>query len=563
MVCGSVVWSACLITRPVTPSSTLDSDPDGNPAPSGPSSSTGPSGSSGPSAATGGPVMGATGATAATGTLGAVIPCDIDTPTLVTAGKAGIIASTPARAGYVHGWSFSVGVVAALAADSVAYTAPASGNQFSLTCRATRVADGAFVETSVEVTSVAPAPACALRAARQVTVGRAGIPAECRAASGVSAYEFSVAPATLTEHAATSPRVRYTAPAEPGELTLTARTFNEAGDATTETKTVTVVARGYSLFAGVIDDPGHLNSPRGLATLATPGGGADFRLFVAEHGAACVHVYAVNEDGGVTEESLNGLDCDPVGGQTLLGPQGLSARSNAAGETEVYIADDSHKIVRWTSAGGGSASVFVGSPVGVTGSTNGVGTAARLNDPTDVAVSADGMALFIAELSAHTVRQVDVATQQTTTFMGTANTERGGVPVTGAVSSRLLSSPRGLALTADSSALFLIEWSGWAHRIDRNTGIATPLVFVGGLPRHAAVDTTGRLITGKFQTNEVHSVSLGASTVVAGDGTNGVQSSATTPFGPIANPDGLAVDPWNGDLFVSSSTKHVILRVRY
>lgn len=117
----------------------------------------------------------------------------------------------------------------------------------------------------------------------------------------------------------------------------------------------------------------------------------------------------------------------------------------------LYVADTNNHTVRKIDLANQRVSTIAGTP-GASGAVDGVGWGARFNHPTSVSVSADGTRLFVADKDNVTVRAVDLATRQVTTLAGTAG-QTGTTDGIGAAARFL--SPR--AMTTDGDVLWVTD----------------------------------------------------------------------------------------------------------
>jgi hypothetical protein len=101
---------------------------------------------------------------------------------------------------------------------------------------------------------------------------------------------------------------------------------------------------------------------------------------------------------------------------------GIQARFNSPrGITfsggNLYVADTSNQTIRKIIVNTGEVSTFAGT-VGVQGTTNGTGTAAKFNYPTGI--TNDGANLYVTDRLNHTIRKIVIATGAVTTLAGEA-----------------------------------------------------------------------------------------------------------------------------------------------
>ena len=163
-------------------------------------------------------------------------------------------------------------------------------------------------------------------------------------------------------------------------------------------------------------------------------------------------------------------------------PIGIAVNSS----NNLVVSDISQHVIRMVAADGSSTSL-AGSP-GLTGATDGTGTAARFNSPTRMVQDSLGNT-FVADRINHMIRKVTSA-GVTTVFAGTG--AAGSADGTGAAASFV--APVGI--TIDSSDNLFISEVG-AHRVRKITsaGVVTTIVTGG-----SAGSTDGAAASAKFST---------------------------------------------------------------
>jgi len=144
-------------------------------------------------------------------------------------------------------------------------------------------------------------------------------------------------------------------------------------------------------------------------------------------------------------------------------PFGIAVDSSS----NLYVTDTLNHTIRVISATG-AVTTLAGS-VGVSGTTDGTGTAAKFNIPAGIAT--DGTNLFVADSGNHTIRKVVIATGVVTTFAGTAGTS-GNTNGTGTAAK--FNSP--LGLTIDSTGnLYVTDQLYTKIRKITSAGVVTTL----------------------------------------------------------------------------------------
>ncbi len=144
-------------------------------------------------------------------------------------------------------------------------------------------------------------------------------------------------------------------------------------------------------------------------------------------------------------------------------PFGIAVDSSS----NLYVTDTLNHTIRVISASG-AVTTLAGS-VGVSGSADGTGTAAKFNIPAGIAT--DGTNLFVADSGNHTIRKVVIATGVVTTFAGTAGTS-GNTNGTGTAAK--FNSPLGLTLDSTGN-LYVTDQLYTKIRKITSAGVVTTL----------------------------------------------------------------------------------------
>jgi DNA-binding beta-propeller fold protein YncE len=152
----------------------------------------------------------------------------------------------------------------------------------------------------------------------------------------------------------------------------------------------------------------------------------------------------------------------------------LDAVMNAAG-TVAYVVDSFNSTIRRIDLSTNEVTTFAGSP-GQSGSTDGIGTAARFSYPAGIAMSPDGTTLYVT--GNQTVRRIDIATAAVTTIAGAAG-QTGYVDATGSAARFYI--PNGLAVKADGTTLYVADSMNCRIRaINLSTNAVTTLAGAAG-----------------------------------------------------------------------------------
>jgi sugar lactone lactonase YvrE len=224
---------------------------------------------------------------------------------------------------------------------------------------------------------------------------------------------------------------------------------------------VTTVA-GSARNAGSADGTGaeaRFNLPSGIATDGTD-------LFVVDRLNFSVRKVAI-ESGEVT--TLAGT-ADSI----FNAPEGVVAVGG-----NLFVADTAHHAIRKVTVATGEVTTLAGS-AGVSGSADGTGEAARFYGPTGLAT--DGTNLYVADSSNFTIRKVVIATGVVTTIAGRAE-EYGSMD--GTRDEATFNRPYGLAL--DGTNLYITDaGSHTVRKLDLATDEVTTVAGVAGVVGHSS-----------------------------------------------------------------------------
>ncbi len=196
------------------------------------------------------------------------------------------------------------------------------------------------------------------------------------------------------------------------------------------------------------------------------------------------------------------IDIDTSAVSTLAGSAGAAGSGDGVGSAARFnrprglalsadgsfalVADTNNHTIRRIDLASATVSTIAGSP-GVSGSSDGAGASARFNFPYDVAISSDGSFAVVADTSNHTIRRIDLATNQVTTLAGLAG-QTGAT--NGAGSIARFYSPQGITLSSDGSfALVADTINATVRRVTISTGYV--ITLAGRARDYGSVDGTG------------------------------------------------------------------------
>ena len=235
--------------------------------------------------------------------------------------------------------------------------------------------------------------------------------------------------------------------------------------------------------------------------------------------------------------------------------------------TSLYICDPNNSTIRKMVIATGNVTTIAGSP-GVTGTTDGIGSAARFNQSYDITF--DGIYLYVADTSNYAIRKVDPATGAVTTLAGLAGTS-GTVDGTGTAAR--FRQPTGI--TTDGTNLYVADSANHEIRqIVIATGVVTTLAgsLTGGAadgtgaaasfhnPIKITRDGTNLYVT-EFTNKLIRKIVISTGAVTTLAGVAGVNGSAdgTGTAATFASPEGVTTDGTN--LYVADTYNQTIRKI--
>ncbi len=234
--------------------------------------------------------------------------------------------------------------------------------------------------------------------------------------------------------------------------------------------------------------------------------------------------------------------------------------------SNLYVTDGSNHTIRKVTPFGGVVTTFAGDS-GDSGSTNGTGTDAEFNNPTGI--TTDGINLYVSDSSNNMIRKIVISSQEVTTLAG--NTSSGSADGTGTAAS--FNGPTDLTIVGDH--LYVADtFNHTIRKINISTQEVTTLA--GGAGNSGSSNGTGTAASFNKPTgittngSNLYVVDSGndlirqvviSSAVVdtlAGSGSSG-STDATGTSASFNNPTGITTDGTN--LFVTDTFNHLIRKV--
>ncbi len=256
--------------------------------------------------------------------------------------------------------------------------------------------------------------------------------------------------------------------------------------------------------------------------------------------------------------------CGGGGDSPSSTPAAAQACSPAAGTTQMGGAMQGGTLCLTT-----AVTTPVGT-AGISGSTDGTGTAARFNTP--IGITTDGTNLYVADFNNHTIRKIVISSGVVTTLAGTAGSA-GSTDGTGLAA--MFSWPQGI--TTDGTNLYVADFNNHTIRqIVISSGVVTTLAGLAGsagstdgtgtaarfsTPAGITTDGTNLYVadTGNHTIRKIV-ISSGVVTTLAGLAGSLGSTDGTGSAARLNNPIGITTDGTN--LYVVDRSNHTIRRIQ-
>jgi streptogramin lyase len=234
----------------------------------------------------------------------------------------------------------------------------------------------------------------------------------------------------------------------------------------------------------------------------------------------------------------------------------------------IYVADsDNHTIRKITP--NGQVTTWVGSP-GISGNTNGSGSAARFNFPYGVTVTASGT-VYVADTNNHLIRKI--------TPEGVVTTLAGSAGVSGSTNgtgtSARFNFPNGVAVDG-TGTVYVADSSNFTIRKITSAGVVTTLAGSAGnsgsvngsgssarfnFPYGLAVDSAGKVYVADGGNHLIRAItSAGAVTTFSGIAEASGSADGTIEDAQFNSPGSVAVDA-SGSVYVADTNNHTIRKI--
>lgn len=249
-------------------------------------------------------------------------------------------------------------------------------------------------------------------------------------------------------------------------------------------------------------------------------------------------------------------------------PQGITAD----GAGNLYVADTNSHTIRKVVAATGAVTTLVGSP-GASGSSDGVGSTARFDLPQGIAVDSAGD-LYVMDTNSSTLRKVVVSTRTVTTLAGSAGVS-GSSDGTGTAAR--FSRPQGVAVDRTDTAYVVDSDNHALRKVVLASGAVTTLAGRAATngssdgtgeaarfsqPQSIAGDTAGSLYVADTLNSTIRKivVATGAVSTLAGSAGLTGSSNGNGTAARFFIPYGVAVDG-AGNLYIADTSNHTIRKL--
>ena len=227
------------------------------------------------------------------------------------------------------------------------------------------------------------------------------------------------------------------------------------------------------------------------------------------------------------------------------------------GSGNLLVVDSYNHAIRSLSISTRIVTTLTGT-AGANVSANGIGTAARFNEPRAIAIDSSGQNLYVADSKNHSIRKIVISTGVVSTFAGSSGVSGN---VNGdKISDALFFEPTGIVI--DSSGNFYVADSGNSaiRKIAPDGTVSTLAVGLSSLDA-IALDSSGNLYASDNINHIILKItSSGVITTLAGSSgvqghTDGIGSAAS-----FNSPQGLVVDNL-GNLYVTDSGNSTVRKI--
>ncbi len=246
-------------------------------------------------------------------------------------------------------------------------------------------------------------------------------------------------------------------------------------------------------------------------------------------------------------------------------------------DENLYFADRLNRRVRRVDASSGVITTIAGTGEAASGGDGGTAVRAGLAEPNGVALDPATARLFIADVAAHRVRVVDLASGAIATFAGTGEARHDG---DGGLAARAsIFGARAVQVAPDGTVYILERQGSTLRAVEPRSGVIRHVAGTGArgydgdggdaatatfnAPKEFAVDGDGNLLIVETENHVIRRIDARTRIVatIAGDGRHGGEGDGgPATRASLARPHGAAVGP-DGTIYIGDTENHRIRKL--
>lgn len=242
----------------------------------------------------------------------------------------------------------------------------------------------------------------------------------------------------------------------------------------------------------------------------------------------------------------------------------------------VYVADRHNHCVRRVDGASGIVTTFAGNGAAGFGGDGGPASRAGMAEPNGLALDPGQSRLLIADVADHRVRAVDLATGTISTFAGTGGPEHSGDG--GPAMAAGVYGARAVKVAADGTVYILERQGSTLRAVDPRTGVIATVAGTGAkaytgdggpavaatfnAPKELAIDRDGNLLIVDTENHAIRRIDRTSGIVsplaggrkgTGGDGGPATEAGLDRPHGAVVGPDGA--------IYIGDTNNHRIRKV--
>ena len=308
-------------------------------------------------------------------------------------------------------------------------------------------------------------------------------------------------------------------------------------------------------LAGSLPTAGSANGAGSVARFSYPQGpslDSAGNLYVADEGNNTIRKIAPDATVSLFSGTagVSATTDGPVASALFNGASGVAVDTSPGNQGNLYIADSANNTIRKYTVATGNVTTFAGQP-GVTGTADGTGGAAQFNYPNSVVVDGSGN-VYVADEGNHTVRKI--------TPGGTVSTLAGMPGASGYAdgtgSAARFNNPNDVAVDSNGN-VYVADYSNQRLRKITPGGIVTTVLFEPGFAGCVGVDAANNVYASGSHNVVFKITPAGVVTAIGGLSGNIGSADGTGSVARFNGPLGVKVDG-SGNVYVADSYSNTI-----